>query len=102
MKRGRRARRAGRGGWGRVLVDSLGPRHIGLQNLTVPTLVIGNQSDRLLPITASRRIAGAAPNLTEFVELSGGHCAILERPHTVTKHLRALAESVRQESRAGL
>lgn len=93
---------AGRGGWGRALVDSLGPRHIGLQNLTVPTLVIGSESDRLLPITASRRIAAAAPNLTEFVELSGGHCAILERPQAVTEHLRALAESVRQESRAGL
>jgi pimeloyl-ACP methyl ester carboxylesterase len=90
---------AGRGGWARVLVDSLGPRHIGLANLTVPTLVIGSQKDRLLPIGASRRIAADAPNLASFVELSGGHCAILERPHEVNRHLRALAESVRRERR---
>lgn len=90
---------AGRGGWARVLVDSLGPRHIGLSNLTVPTLVIGSHKDRLLPINASRRIAADAPNLASFVELSGGHCAILERPHEVNHHLRTLAESVRRERR---
>jgi pimeloyl-ACP methyl ester carboxylesterase len=85
---------AGRGGWARVLVDGLGPTHISLKNLTVPTLVIGSKRDRLLPITQSRRIAAAAPNLVELVELPGGHCAILERPHDVNRHLRALAESV--------
>ena len=53
---------AGRGGWARTLVDSLGTRkHIGLQNLTVPTLVIGSQKDRLLPMVSSRRIARMAP-----------------------------------------
>ena len=72
---------AGRGGWARALVDSLGTnQHIGLQNLTVPTLVIGSEKDRLLPMVSSRHIARMAPNLAEFVELSGGHCAILERP----------------------
>jgi pimeloyl-ACP methyl ester carboxylesterase len=84
---------AGRGGWARVLVDSLGPHHIGLDNLTVPTLVIGSQRDRLLPIAASRRIAASAPNLVEFLELTGGHCGILERPQQVNRALRALAES---------
>jgi pimeloyl-ACP methyl ester carboxylesterase len=90
---------AGRGGWARALVDSLGPRHIGLTNLVVPTLVIGSRKDRLLPIGASRRIAADAPNLAEFVELSGGHCAILERPDEVNHLLRELAASVRQERR---
>jgi pimeloyl-ACP methyl ester carboxylesterase len=85
---------AGRGGWARVLVDGLGPRHIGLKNLTVPTLVIGSQKDRLLPIVASRRIAATAPNLARFVELSGGHCAILERPDEVNEQLRWLVDSV--------
>ncbi|HYZ67877.1 MAG TPA: alpha/beta hydrolase, partial [Mycobacterium sp.] len=74
---------AARGGWARTLIDALGPRHIGLKNLTVPTLVIGSEKDRLLPIVSSRRIASTAPNLTAFVELSGGHCAILERPDEV-------------------
>lgn len=86
----------GRGGWARVLVNNLGPKHISLRNLTVPTLVIGSQMDRLLPINASRRIADDAPNLAAFVELTGGHCAILERPAEVNRELRALAESVKR------
>ena len=86
---------SGRGGWARKLVDSLGTdQHIGLHNLTVPTLVIGSEKDRLLPMVSSRHIARMAPNLAQFVELSGGHCAILERPDDVNGHLRWLVESV--------
>lgn len=85
---------AGRAGWARVLVDGLGAQHISLRNLTVPTMVIGSREDRLLPINASRHIAEHAPNLAEFVELSGGHCSILERPDEVNSKLRWLAESV--------
>lgn len=90
---------AGRGGWARTLVDHLGPRHIGLDNLVVPTLVIGSEKDRLLPVTSARRIASQVPNLAEFVELAGGHCAILERPEEVNKHLRGLIDSVTVERR---
>lgn len=92
---------ASRGGWARALVDSLGTdQHIGLQNLTVPTLVIGSKKDRLLPMVSSRHIARMAPNLAEFVELSGGHCAILERPDDVNARLRRLVESVGEQQRA--
>ncbi len=90
----------GRGGWARTLVDSLGPVHIGLQNLTVPTLVIGSTKDRLLPLVTARRIADSAPNLDRFVELPGGHCAILERPDEVNAHLRRLAGQVTRQRRA--
>ena len=91
---------AGRGGWARALVDSVGSTHISLRNLVVPTLVIGSRKDRLLPIKASRRIAADAPNLVAFVELSGGHCANLERPGEVNAQLRSLVESVRGENRS--
>jgi pimeloyl-ACP methyl ester carboxylesterase len=91
---------AGRGGWARTLVDALGPQHIGLSNLTVPTLVIGSAKDRLLPMVSSRHIARMAPNLASFVELSGGHCAIVERPDEVNKHLRMLIQSVTEDQRA--
>jgi pimeloyl-ACP methyl ester carboxylesterase len=90
----------GRGGWARTLVDALGPEHIGLTNLTVPTLVIGSAKDRLLPMVSSRHIARMAPNLSSFVELAGGHCAIVERPDEVNKHLRMLIESVTEDQRA--
>ena len=41
---------AGRGGCGKALVDALGRRHINLAGLTVPTLVIGSERDRLTPL----------------------------------------------------
>lgn len=84
---------AGRGGCVKMLVDELGTRYLSLDGLTVPTLVIGSQQDRLTPIAASRRIASTAPNVIGLVELAGGHCSMLEQPHEVSGHLRALAES---------
>lgn len=86
---------AGRGAWARVLVDELGPKtYIDLSGLTVPTLVIGSTKDRLLPICRARKIAQAAPNLVELVEMPGGHCAILEHPTEVNARLRELAAGV--------
>ncbi|UMB68275.1 alpha/beta fold hydrolase [Mycobacterium paraterrae] len=84
----------GRGGCGKALVGAMGRRHIDLTGLTVPTLVIGSQRDRLTPMIQSRRIAAAAPNLVGLVELPGGHCSMLERPREINRELRALAESV--------
>ncbi|MGH3562512.1 MAG: alpha/beta fold hydrolase [Mycobacterium sp.] len=85
---------AGRGGCGKMLATALGAQHIDLSGLAVPTLVIGSEGDRLTPISQARRIAGAAPNLAGLIELSGGHCSMLERPAEVNQALRALASSV--------
>jgi pimeloyl-ACP methyl ester carboxylesterase len=85
---------AGRGGCAKMLTDSLGRRHLSLAGLTVPTLVVASERDRLTPLIQSRRIAAAAPNLVELVVLPGGHCAMLERPAEVNRELRALAESI--------
>jgi pimeloyl-ACP methyl ester carboxylesterase len=85
---------AGRGGCLRALVDALQHRHISLAGLTVPTLVIGSERDRLTPLIQSRRIAAALPNLVELVVLPGGHCSMLERPAEVNRELRALTESI--------
>ncbi len=91
--------RAGRGGCAAMLMDSLERAHLDLTGLTVPTLVIGSTRDRLLPISSSRRIAAAAPNLVDLVELPGGHCAILERPAEVNGQLRRLAASAGADTR---
>jgi pimeloyl-ACP methyl ester carboxylesterase len=90
---------AGRGGCVRALVDAMGRRHINLAGLTVPTLVIGSERDRLTPLIQSRRIAAAAPNLADLVVLPGGHCSMLERPAEVNRELRALAESIADSKR---
>jgi pimeloyl-ACP methyl ester carboxylesterase len=70
-----------------------------LDGLTVPTLVIGSERDRLTPISQSRRIARTAPNVVGLVELPGGHCSMLEHPREVNIQLRALAESVTHDVR---
>lgn len=85
---------AGRGGCAKMLVDALGSRHLNLDGLTVPTLVIGSERDRLAPISQSRRIARTAPNVVGLVELAGGHCSMLEQHQEVNRQLRSLAESV--------
>ncbi len=85
--------RGGRSGCARMLIDAMEKRYLPLDGLTVPTLVIGSRGDRLLPMGSSRRIAEGVPNLVDLVELPGGHCAILEKPKEVNRHLRALAES---------
>jgi pimeloyl-ACP methyl ester carboxylesterase len=90
---------AGRGGCGKALASAMGRRHIDLSGLTVPTLVIGSQRDRLTPLVQSRRIAAAAPNLAGLVELPGGHCSMLERPLEVNRELRALASSATGRTR---
>jgi pimeloyl-ACP methyl ester carboxylesterase len=85
---------AGRGSWARVLVDELGPRvYLDLSGLTVPALVIGSSKDRLLPVCRARKLADAVPNLIEFVEMPGGHCAMLEFPADVNGYLRSLANA---------
>ncbi|HUH67724.1 MAG TPA: alpha/beta hydrolase [Mycobacterium sp.] len=93
---------AGRGGCARMLVDALGTRYLDLDGLTVPTLVIGSERDRLTPISQSRRIARTAPNVVGLVELPGGHCSMLEQPREVNRHLRTLAESVTHDVRVRL
>jgi len=90
---------AGRGGCVKMLVDALGSRYLDLDGLTVPTLVIGSERDRLTPISQSRRIARTAPNVVGLVELPGGHCSMLEQPREVSRHLRALVESVTHDVR---
>jgi pimeloyl-ACP methyl ester carboxylesterase len=85
---------AGRGGCAKMLVTAVGHRHISLTGLTVPTLVIGSQRDRLTPLSQSRRIARTLPYCVGLVELPGGHCAMLEQPQRVNSELRSLAESV--------
>lgn len=83
---------AGRGGCARMLIDEVGSRHLSLEGLTVPTLVIGSEHDRLTPISQARKIAATAPSVVGLVELPGGHCSMLEQPDEVNRQLRGLAE----------
>jgi pimeloyl-ACP methyl ester carboxylesterase len=89
-----------RGGCARMLAKALGPEHLPLDGLTVPALVIGSAKDRLLPVAQSRKIADAVPQPAGYVELSGGHCSIVERPAEVNRLLRELVESVTPARRA--
>jgi pimeloyl-ACP methyl ester carboxylesterase len=66
--------------------------HHALELLTVPTLVIAGERDRLTPPVHARRLAQLLPRLTELVELPGvGHMGPVEAPEEVGSQLRGLA-----------
>jgi pimeloyl-ACP methyl ester carboxylesterase len=76
---------------------ALSDLHLGsaLAKLTVPTLVISGDRDRLTPPDHSRRIAEALPSLARLLELERtGHMAPLERPAEVADAIAALAATV--------
>ena len=59
--------------------------------ITVPTLVVCGDRDRLTPPAHARRIAAALPDLTGLLELERtGHMSPLERPNEVASALRGL------------
>ena len=60
--------------------------HHALARLTVPTLVMAGDRDRLTPLSHARRIAAELPHLFELIVLPGtGHMGPLERPHEVSE-----------------
>lgn len=62
--------------------------------VTVPTLLLVGERDRLTPPAASRRLHAALPH-SDLVELPGvGHMTPLEAHEVVTAHLRAFARRV--------
>ena len=76
---------------------ALSDLHLGsaLAKLTVPTLVIAGDWDRLTPPDHSRRIAAALPSPARLLELERtGHMAPLERPAEVADAIADLVETV--------
>jgi pimeloyl-ACP methyl ester carboxylesterase len=60
-------------------------------SITVPTLVIAGDGDRLTPAAHARRIAEALPHPAGLLELpETGHMSPLERPREVAEALTAL------------
>lgn len=69
--------------------------HHALERLTLPTLVVAGEDDRLTPPAHARRIAEMLPNLHELVVLPRtGHMGPLERPHEIAERVVALAGAV--------
>jgi pimeloyl-ACP methyl ester carboxylesterase len=69
--------------------------HHALPRLTVPTLMIASENDRLTPPAHARRIAGELPALTKLVVLpKTGHMSPIERPREVSEAIAELAASV--------
>jgi pimeloyl-ACP methyl ester carboxylesterase len=66
-----------------------------LPRLTVPTIVIAGDKDRLTPPGHARRIAEMLPALERLTVLKDtGHMAPLERPDAVTEALVELADKI--------
>jgi len=63
-----------------------------IRSLTVPTLVIAGELDRLTPPVHSQRLFEELPNAKAMIKIPDvGHMAPLEAHDEVTEHLRALA-----------
>jgi pimeloyl-ACP methyl ester carboxylesterase len=66
-----------------------------LPRLTVPTIVIAGEKDRLTPPSHAKRIAAELPALQELIILpETGHMGPLERPHEITEAIVGLAEKI--------
>lgn len=66
-----------------------------LPRLTVPTIVLAGEKDRLTPPSHARRIAEMLPQLERLIILPDtGHMGPLERPREVTEALVELAEKI--------
>ena len=68
-------------------------RH-AIAKLTVPTLVMVGQEDRVTPPGAAIELTGALPDGRLAVIAGAGHLPMLERPQDVNDHLRAFASQV--------
>src|SRR5262249_29035639 len=65
--------------------------HQALERITVPTLVIGSENDRLTPPSHARKIADMLPNLDRLIVLPDtGHMSPLERPAEVSRAIAKL------------
>ncbi len=72
-----------------------------LPHLTVPTIVLAGEDDRLTPPSHARRIAEMLPQLERLIILPDtGHMEPLERPSEVTQSLVELAAKIPQASPA--
>ena len=74
-----------------------------LQRLTVPTVVVAGENDRLTPPSHARRIAQELPQLERLIILpQTGHMGPLERPDEINQALLELANRASQPVPAGL
>lgn len=85
-------RAAARAGAGLALADM--DLWTAVERLTVPTLVVTGDRDRLTPPAQARRIAESLPQSTGVLELSQtGHMGPLERPVEIAQALAELVAS---------
>ncbi|MGA9859178.1 MAG: alpha/beta hydrolase [Solirubrobacteraceae bacterium] len=73
-----------------------------LERLTVPTLVIAGERDRLTPPAHARRMAEELPDCVGLIELPAtGHMSPLERPDEVSDALTRLVTDARAAAETG-
>jgi pimeloyl-ACP methyl ester carboxylesterase len=77
--------------------------HKDLPRLTIPTIVLAGENDRLTPPSHARRMAEMLPQLERLIILPDtGHMGPLERPEAINDALVELAEKLRPSAPAGV
>jgi pimeloyl-ACP methyl ester carboxylesterase len=80
-----------RAGFGRMFIPlDLTP---SVACLTVPTVVVAGDRDRLLPRWHSDQLVQALPNVVDYSVLSTGHMSMLEAPQAINERLRRLLDT---------
>ena len=70
-----------------------------LDRVTVPSLVVAGDRDRLTPVSHARRIAEQLPRCIDLLELSDtGHMSPLERPDELSRALWRLIDDARSSA----
>ncbi|MEB4209563.1 alpha/beta hydrolase [Mycobacterium sp. 94-17] len=77
----------------RAIISEIGWQRIGLEDISVPVLVVAGRRDRILARDHADWIARVAPNNIGLVQVDSGHLSILSRPAEVNAQLRALCEA---------
>jgi pimeloyl-ACP methyl ester carboxylesterase len=77
--------------------------HHALARLTVPTIVLAGEKDRLTPPSHARRIAEQLPRLERLIILpETGHMGPLERPREVSQALLELVDKLQPAAAAAM
>lgn len=70
-----------------ALLDEHVDIHAAARAITVPTLVIGNDDDAMVPVEGARELAALIPG-ARYEELQSGHLVLYEQPAALTRLIR--------------
>jgi pimeloyl-ACP methyl ester carboxylesterase len=79
----------------RALRDELASLAPGLQTISTPTMVVHGDTDHVVPLSTSRRLADSIPGATRLVLAGAGHFLVFDHPAAVASAVMAASNRSR-------